>query len=866
MFSQSPASRSVRRAVLSLTLFAPLAAPHVADAQTTRKAAGRGNSKVVARAAAISAAQDVDIAPFVPLQGSVPSAVAAATKLAPMKGDQKLSLLVCFQFADPQAAEDYANAVSDPHSLLYRQWLTPQEVGLKFGPDPADYAAMVAYLQSNGFQIEETPVNRLTVRASGTVGQAQQAFGVTLSQYRETAAQAQALRGAGALPYAFCAPDGDVQLPGALAGKITSVEGLENYTRPIQRSKKAKRASANFDAVQPRYGYNVAPMYNTLNATANNKPGTGRTVGISNFDGFNVVSNASPFITRNSLPFPAAGKATNISTTVVGVADGTNGAAEGDLDFQAVLGQAPLASIIIYDSANYDLIGVLSKEASDNKADVLTESYGWNLTPPTAASAHNQHVTMTTQGQTYLAASGDNGNELNLVQGYVYDYPNYEPEVLVIGGTILTVGAGNAYSSETGWNGSGGGYSNATTYINVLPSWQKGRSVPTTPNKRLAPDISSHSAGANGNAYYIYYGGSLISISGTSCASPVTAGQIALTEQYLISLGYLTPNAKGKQRLGRLNDKIYAFNGRNDIFHDVKTGSSVGGSNANGGSNPGFSATPYWDYVTGWGSVNWYNFATALTAPLSVTVTPGSANLAAGQPKQFTAAVAGSNVTTVAWSVVSGPGTISSSGLYTAPASVTNGQTATVQATSAIDTANPNVTTASFQPNPVFGQATVTLTASTATVSGVVTLEGVADPTTTVTLTNPVTIVLTPTGGGSPVTVTQTLGAGGSFSVSNLPVASYSVNIKGDKWLSATTSADASAGNVTGVAATLRAGDANNDNTVDTTDFGVLVSAYNSSVSVPGSGYDATADFNNDGNVDTTDFGLLVGNYNSVGQ
>ena len=63
----------------------------------------------------------------------------------------------------------------------------------------------------------------------------------------------------------------------------------------------------------------------------------------------------------------------------------------------------------------------------------------------------------------------------------------------------------------------------------------------------------------------------------------------------------------------------------------------------------------------------------------------------------------------------------------------------------------------------------------------------------------------------------------------------------------------------------LKAGDANGDNAVDTSDFGLLVGAYGSSIKVPGSGYDPAEDFNCDGSVDTTDFGLLVGNYGGIG-
>jgi hypothetical protein len=71
--------------------------------------------------------------------------------------------------------------------------------------------------------------------------------------------------------------------------------------------------------------------------------------------------------------------------------------------------------------------------------------------------------------------------------------------------------------------------------------------------------------------------------------------------------------------------------------------------------------------------------APAPSAPaVVVTVSPPSATVAPGQTVQFTATVTGASNTGVTWSV-SGGGTISSSGLYTAPASP---DSATVRATS----------------------------------------------------------------------------------------------------------------------------------------------------------------------------------------
>ena len=107
--------------------------------------------------------------------------------------------------------------------------------------------------------------------------------------------------------------------------------------------------------------------------------------------------------------------------------------------------------------------------------------------------------------------------------------------------------------------------------------------------------------------------------------------------------------------------------------------------------------------------------------------------------------------------------------------------------------------------------------------------------------------------------------ASGAFNFTGIPQKKYTVHIKGDKYLATNVNVDTTGGNVSGVTAFLPAGDANNDNSVDSSDFGVLIGAFGSDASVPGSGYDPTADFNGDGVVDSTDFGLLIGEFNNSG-
>ncbi|MDP4199566.1 MAG: hypothetical protein Q8922_03340 [Bacteroidota bacterium] len=69
-----------------------------------------------------------------------------------------------------------------------------------------------------------------------------------------------------------------------------------------------------------------------------------------------------------------------------------------------------------------------------------------------------------------------------------------------------------------------------------------------------------------------------------------------------------------------------------------------------------------------------------------ISLSPLSVTLQAGQTQQFIATVTGTTNTGVTWLLVSGPGVLTSTGLYTAPGSISQKLTAIVRATSLADT------------------------------------------------------------------------------------------------------------------------------------------------------------------------------------
>jgi len=86
-----------------------------------------------------------------------------------------------------------------------------------------------------------------------------------------------------------------------------------------------------------------------------------------------------------------------------------------------------------------------------------------------------------------------------------------------------------------------------------------------------------------------------------------------------------------------------------------------------------------------------------------VTVSPSTAAVNVAHAQQFTATVTGTTNTSVTWTVAGGPsnGTIATTGLYTAPASVPNPATVTVTATSQANPAKSATATVTVQPGVV---------------------------------------------------------------------------------------------------------------------------------------------------------------------
>ena len=107
---------------------------------------------------------------------------------------------------------------------------------------------------------------------------------------------------------------------------------------------------------------------------------------------------------------------------------------------------------------------------------------------------------------------------------------------------------------------------------------------------------------------------------------------------------------------------------------------------------------------------------------LQILLSPLALTLPVGQTQQFSAIVTGNANTAILWKMVSGLGSISNSGLYSAPASISGtSQQAVIQATSAADTATWARATITIVPpdtTPCFQRDVLPIIVSNCTMSG----------------------------------------------------------------------------------------------------------------------------------------------------
>jgi subtilase family serine protease len=543
--------------------------------------------------ASIASAQVAPIAqPVLPI-------ISRSTVVGPISPSTLLNVNVCLKLPNPQALHAFVDSVSNPKSPTYRHFITPAKFGQQFGQTPGVVNAVVNYLKSQGLTIKLTAKNNLNIMASGTAKQVQAAFNTTIYNYHANSPKEITRQN-------FYSYSSVPKLPSSFAKLVIDVEGLDNSVLPHR--------ATTLTPPQCHVLYNTQPMYST------GSQGQGMHVGVSNFAGFSLA-NTAPFYAMYGLPVPAGGINSNVSVVTIDGGAMNNGEdAEGDLDFEMVLGEAPLCNLIEYDCGG-SMIDSRTVIANDNVADIITESYGFGFGASTGVAANQLAQQMSSQGQTFCHATGDSGTTID-----PFFYPDAEPEAVGVGGSAAKTDVNGNRISEVGWDGGGGGWAIDVLPFNTLPSWQVAPGVPTNINFRLQPDVTAQGAGdqfLNTNAVFFFFGGQLNSVSGTSVASPLWSGCLAVTEQWLIANGW-TGNGNTVSRFGRIQDLFYSqyqTNVANHVWYDITTGDN--GALPDGTESV---AGPNWDFATGLGTLDFNAFANTI-ATVTLNLGSGTASI-----------------------------------------------------------------------------------------------------------------------------------------------------------------------------------------------------------------------------------------------
>ena len=163
----------------------------------------------------------VDERSLVVMTGSVPSIARAEFDRGEAPASTQLShvRLVLARSAEQQAALDkYDAELQDKSSPNYHKWLTPEQFGKLYGPADSDIAAVVAWLQSHGVQVDPVRPGRTNISFSGSVQQIQELLHISIHSFDIRGEQ-------------FLSNTNNPSIPAALAPVISGVARL-NTLKP----------------------------------------------------------------------------------------------------------------------------------------------------------------------------------------------------------------------------------------------------------------------------------------------------------------------------------------------------------------------------------------------------------------------------------------------------------------------------------------------------------------------------------------------------------------------------------------------------------------------------------------------------------
>jgi hypothetical protein len=604
----------------------------------------------------------VDPSQAVILRGHHPNWAIGANDLGPIAASEPIDNLTLVLSRSPEQEQAFKKFLADQQSLgfdSYHQWLTPEQVGERFGVSSDDITTIRGWLQSQGLSVKWISPSRTFIRFGGAAGDVGRAFHTQLHLYRGQTAER-------------LSPSSDPMVPAALQNVIKAVSGL--YTIEDRPQHVARAVQADTPALTSNDGSHfITPAdFATIYDVPVSLSGEGQTIGIvgrsrvnpadiANYQkltyAFSSPQEIVPIAFGGVDPGPAY---TSPPPSGVSIEDQL----EATLDVTRAGGTAQNAQLLLVVAT--DASGGIETDAqylvqtSPAPAQVMSISFGaceLDGGPSGVAYWDTLFQQATAEGISVFVSSGDSGAsgcDAGLTSPPLdpeANSPNYicsSSYATCVGGTEFNdtanpsaywsaenspgLGSALGYIPEGAWNeplgenstpqvaASGGGVSS----VIPTPDWQTGTGVPSERAGRYTPDVAFSSSGHD--AYFACFaaGGASCVVAangsfqfeafyGTSAAAPSMAGITAL----------LGGKFGGPQ--GNLNPSIYQMAASNpNAFHDVTVGSSgvsncsvvtpsmcnnsVPNSSSGSSAQLGYLITAGYDEVTGLGSLDASNF------------------------------------------------------------------------------------------------------------------------------------------------------------------------------------------------------------------------------------------------------------------
>jgi subtilase family serine protease len=532
---------------------------------------------------------------------------------------------ITFYLSLPSSAtglDEAAMKSATPGSPDYRHFSSLDDAARRFGASDAQIDAVAKSIKSLGLQFAADPT-RLFGRVTGSTQQWRAALGTSLSKQAPTASSPFITYTLPRKTPAALQPSGtSVLLPETQVYDSTAEGG-----RPPSGSRPTVTKSTTGTTSKPWPFNTGTPLVAGCPAPVLEQRRVYTSRQVQNAYGVDTLragASGTPVITvldlgggwlRKDLELAGRCLGYSLPDVTQTQGDGVAGAIanaddETSLDLQTVAAVAPGAQLRVVQSTSTGILDGFSRAVGDTRGppDVISLSYGGcafaeNRTFPRYTAVVDAVLAMTAlTGVSSFVAAGDAGSTTcgTSVAGTTLSYPAVSPFVTAVGGTRLTLGAGNTRVSETVWNdstfgvkGAGGG---GLTRLQPRPAYQDGANAQRT---RAVPDVSALADIVPGWPDVI--DSKLQTVGGTSGSTPFVAAATALVAA--------SERKAGRPPIGLANGWFYKAASKRLAFFDVTQGNNdlagVGCCEAGVG----------YDLASGLGVPNWAVLPATLPSP-----------------------------------------------------------------------------------------------------------------------------------------------------------------------------------------------------------------------------------------------------------